>query len=55
MKCFVEIGSVGMIYVPGFMKNGAGVETILRTSFRNLKGCNIDITDGNDLYCIPLE
>jgi uncharacterized protein YraI len=39
----------GMIYVPSIMKIDIGVQAILRFCIRNLKGCNVAITDGNDL------
>jgi hypothetical protein len=55
MKCTVEIGSDGMIYIPSFIKTGAGVEGILRFCLSNLKGCNIVITDGRNLGSAPLK
>jgi hypothetical protein len=30
MKYIVEMASYGMIYIPGFTKNGAGIQAILR-------------------------
>jgi hypothetical protein len=45
MKYLVEMGSDCMIYLPGYMKIGAGVQIMLRVSFRNLKGRNVDIND----------
>jgi uncharacterized protein YraI len=39
----------GMIYLPGFKKIATGVQAILRGCLRNLKGCNVSITDGRDL------
>jgi hypothetical protein len=44
-----EFGSGGMIYVPRFMKTYTGVQAILRFCLRNLRGCNVGITDGRDL------
>jgi hypothetical protein len=44
MKCVVEIGLGGMIYIQSFMKIGAGVQAILRCCFSNLKRCNVGIT-----------
>jgi hypothetical protein len=41
----VEMASCGIIYIPSFMKNGAGVQASLRFSFGNLRGCNVGITD----------
>jgi hypothetical protein len=50
MKYTVEMASAGMIYVPGFVKLGTGSQTIFRSfSLRNLRGCNVNITDGRDL------
>jgi hypothetical protein len=31
------------------MKIGTGIEAILMFGLRNLRGCNINITDGRDL------
>jgi hypothetical protein len=45
----VEMASCGMIFLPSFMKIGTGVRAILRFRFRNLNGCNIGITDMNEL------
>jgi hypothetical protein len=45
MKCAVEMGSGGMIYLPSFMKIGKGVQAILRFCLSNLKGCNVGIID----------
>jgi hypothetical protein len=36
-----------VIRVPGFMKIAIGVQAILRVCLRNLKCCNIGITDWN--------
>jgi hypothetical protein len=51
--------SDGMIYIPGFMKIGRGVQTILRFGLSNLMGCNVDITEPIfmklDLYTIAPE
>jgi hypothetical protein len=49
MKCTVQVGSGGMMYIPSFMKIGKDVEGILRFCRRNLKGCNVGITEGRDL------
>jgi hypothetical protein len=32
-----------------FMKIGTGVQAVLRFCLRNLRGCNVGITDGKDL------
>jgi hypothetical protein len=45
----VEIVSCGTIYISSFMKTDRGIHTILRFSFRNLKGCNVGTIDGMDL------
>jgi hypothetical protein len=34
-----------IIYIPSFMKTGIGVQAILRFCFRNLRGCDVGITD----------
>jgi hypothetical protein len=43
------MGSGDMIFIPSFMKTGAGFQAILRFCLRNLRGCNVDITDGRAL------
>jgi hypothetical protein len=55
MKYAVEIASCGMIYLMIFIKIGTGIEKIIRFFFRNLRGCNIGITDGKDLRSAPLK
>jgi hypothetical protein len=37
------------------MKIGKGVQAIFRFYFRNLRGCNIGITDGSDFLITPLR
>jgi hypothetical protein len=49
MKYVVEMGSGGMMYLLGFMKIGVGIQAILGVCLRNLRGCNVGITDGRDL------
>jgi hypothetical protein len=49
MKYAVKVASYGMIYLPSFMKIGTGVQAILRFCLRNLRVCNVGITDGKDL------
>jgi hypothetical protein len=39
----------GMVYIPGLIKIGTGVQVILRFFFRYLGGCNVGITDVIDL------
>jgi hypothetical protein len=50
MKYAVEIATCYMIYVPSFVKIGTGVQTILRFCPKNLRGCNIGITDGRNFF-----
>jgi hypothetical protein len=38
-----------MIFLPSFVKTGAGLQAILRFCFSNLNGFNIGITDGKEL------
>jgi hypothetical protein len=38
-----------MISEPSFMKIANGVQEILKFCLRNLRGCNVGITDGRDL------
>jgi hypothetical protein len=45
----IDMASGGMIYIQSFMKIGTGVEAILRFCLRNLRGCNVGITDGRVL------
>jgi hypothetical protein len=49
MKYTVEMASCGIICIPSFMKIGTGVQAILKFSLRNLRGCNVGITDVRDL------
>jgi hypothetical protein len=49
MKYVVEVASCGMIHIPSFMKTGTDIEAVLRFCLRNLRGCNVGITDGGDL------
>jgi hypothetical protein len=48
MKCTVETGSGGMIYIPSFMKIGEGVKGILRFCLSHLIGYNVGITSVSD-------
>jgi hypothetical protein len=45
----VEMASYRMINMSSFMKIGTGVQVILRFCLRNLRGCNVGITDWRDL------
>jgi hypothetical protein len=49
MKHSVEMALSGVMHIPSFMKIGTGVQAILRFDLRNLRGCSVGITDGNDL------
>jgi hypothetical protein len=49
MKYAVEMASCCIIHVPSFMKTGTCVQAILRFCLRNLRGCNVGITDRRDL------
>jgi hypothetical protein len=49
MKYAAETASCGMIYLISVMKTGARVQATSRFYLRNLKGCNVGITDGKDL------
>jgi hypothetical protein len=49
IKYAVEMASCGMINIPSFMKTGTGVQAILRFCLRNLRGCNVRVTDERDL------
>jgi hypothetical protein len=49
MKYPVQMVSCGMIYIPSFIKVGTSVQAILRFCLRNLRGCNVGITDGRYL------
>jgi hypothetical protein len=48
LQCWyaVEMASCGLIDLPGFMMIGTGVQAILRFYPSNLRGCNVDITEG---------
>jgi hypothetical protein len=40
----LDMASCGMIYIPGFMKIGRGVQAILRFCLKNLRDYNVAIT-----------
>jgi hypothetical protein len=44
-----------MTYIPIFVKIGTGVKAKIWFFLRNLRGCNIGITDGRDFLSIPLR
>jgi hypothetical protein len=48
-KGAIEMVSRGIIYIPSFVKIGIGAQAILSLGLRNLRGCNVGITDGRDL------
>jgi hypothetical protein len=55
MMYAVEMISCGLIYIHSVMKIGTGVQGILRCRLRSLKGCNVGITVGRDLWITPLR
>jgi hypothetical protein len=55
MMYAVESAPCGMIYLPSFMTIATGVQAILWVWLRNLRGCNVGITDGRDLQSAPLR
>jgi hypothetical protein len=50
MKYTVEIALCGMIHLSSFMTIVTGVQAILLFCLRNLRGCNVGITDGRDFF-----
>jgi hypothetical protein len=42
------MASWGIIYMPNFIKIGTAAQAILRSCFRNSRGCNVGIADGKD-------
>jgi hypothetical protein len=49
LKYTVQMTSCGIIYIQSFMKIGTGVQAILRFRLINLRGYNVDITNGRGL------
>jgi hypothetical protein len=49
MMYAVEMTSGGMICIPSFKKIGTGVQALLRFGLRNLRGCNVGVSDVRDL------
>jgi hypothetical protein len=47
-------GVSGMIFLPSIMKIGTGLQAILRFCLRNLRGSNVGITGGRDLWSVLL-
>jgi hypothetical protein len=46
---YSEMVSSCLMYVPSFMKIGAGVQAILSFYLRNLRCYNVGITEGRDI------
>jgi hypothetical protein len=40
------MAACGLIYIPSFMKIDTGIQVILKFFVRNLRGCDVAITDG---------
>jgi hypothetical protein len=55
MKYAVGMASCGIIYVPTLMGIGTGIQAILRICLRNLRGCNVGITDGRFFFNYAIE
>jgi hypothetical protein len=55
MKYAIKMASCGILYIPSSLKIGTGVQAILRLCLRNLRGCNVDITNGRDFLVMPLR
>jgi hypothetical protein len=53
MKNAVDMDSGGKIFVSSFMKIGTGVQAISRIFLKDLRDCNIVITDERDLRITP--
>jgi hypothetical protein len=51
----VEMASCGVIYLPSFMKIGSGVEAILRFCLRNVRGCDVCVTEERNSVIMPLR
>jgi hypothetical protein len=50
MKTYVvELVLCGVIYISSFKKIYASLEAVLTSGLRNLRGCNVGISDGMDL------
>jgi hypothetical protein len=45
----MEMASCGMMHIPNFTTNGAGVPAVFRFWFSNLNVCNIGVADARDL------
>jgi hypothetical protein len=49
MKYAIEMASYDILRIPSLMNIGIGVKAKLRFCLRNLRGCNVGITDVRDL------
>jgi hypothetical protein len=38
--------------ITSFMKIGAGIQAVLKFCLRNLRGCNVGITDGKGFFSL---
>lgn len=64
MKYAIEMASGNMIHILGFMKFGVGFQAVLRFCHKNLRRCNVGVTDeefmkfavvmaSGNMICIP--
>jgi hypothetical protein len=51
----VDMASCGMIYIPSFIKISTVFRAILRLYLRNMRRCNVGITEGRYLRITPLR
>jgi hypothetical protein len=51
----IKMASRGVVHGPSSMKIVTGAQTILSSSLGNLRGCNVDNTDGRLLLCMPIK
>jgi hypothetical protein len=49
------MSSGGMKWIPSVIKIGTCIEGILRFCLSSLKGCNVGVTDDEDLCSAPLK
>jgi uncharacterized protein YraI len=54
MMYALEMPLCGMILLPSVMQIDAGLQAILRFCLRNLRGCNVGITDEKGLRSAQL-
>jgi hypothetical protein len=55
MKYVFEMALCDVIQTQSFMKTGGGVQATLRFILRNLRGCNVELTDRSHLQITPLR